>query len=442
MKVNLEEISPTRQKLQVEIEPADLQAEEKKLLQRYAQQAKIPGFRPGKAPPDMVKRKFGKNIRDELKQSVLSRAYEHGVKEKNLKVLRLVDSDADQVDLDKGGTLEVTLDVQPEFELPNYTGLAVKAPRVEVAAEEIDETVNEIRKQQSRFEAVDRAAEEGDYVQVSYKGTVDGKALEELAPDLKIWGTQNKTWEEAGATEAGVPAVADGIIGMAKDDTKDTTMTIPDAFPVEELRGKEVSYHLEVHEVRERILPEINEEFLKAFGVETEEALRKQIEDDIRARKDQERNSALRRQVSDHLLHAVNFELPESAVEQESANIQNEILQQNRQRGLPEEEIEKHQEEIARNAAQAGRERVKLHLILARIAEKEKIEVQNDDFQRAIMSQAMQTRRKPEEIVKELQSDRNRVNALRQNLLFGKTLGFLVEKAEIEDVDPSEVPQT
>lgn len=434
MNVTVEEVSSTRKTLRVDIDPADLQAEEKKLLQRYSQQARIPGFRPGKAPPEMVRRKFGKQIRDELRRAVLSRAYETGMKEADLPVLAVIEAKDDNFDLDNGGPFEVTVDVRPEFDLPNYTGIAVKAPKVVVEDKEVDDALDEIRKQQSKFEPVEREAAEGDYVQVTYTGTVDDKPLADLAPDLKIWGTQNKTWEEAGASEAGVPAVADGVIGMKAGDTKETTMTLPDAFPVEDLQGKEAKYQLEVHEVRERILPEMDEDFLKGFNVENVEALRQQISDDIRSRKDQERGNHIRRQISENILNQVNFDLPQSNIETETNNIRNEVIQQNRQRGLPEEEIEKHQADIESNAASMARERVKLYLILGRIAEQEKIEVSNEDMQRAIMMNAMQTRRKPEEIVKELEGNREAVNSMRQNLLISKTMGWLSEKADVEEV--------
>ena len=277
-------------------------------------------------------------------------------------------------------------------------------------------------------------------MKLSYTGTVNGEPLADQLkeqPRLQAWGTVTNGWEEAGTDEAkqfGVPAVIDALVGMKAGDKQSVEQVLADDFAVEALRGQTVAYEVSVEEVRERKLPEIDEEFLKSVRAETLEDFKAQIMDDLEGRKKREAEDAQREQILNFLGEAVDFPLPESGVEGETQNAMARIISQNMQQGVPEEEFEKHKEQIFAGASQSAKRDVKLQIILNKIAAEEKITVENEDLSRAVYTMAIQQRQKPEDLAKELRKDRNRVVQLQRQILFSKTLDLLTKEAKVTTV--------
>lgn len=438
MNVNVEDLSATRKKLVVEIPVELVNEEEKEILGHFAQRAKLPGFRPGKAPVEMIRKRFAKDIQDELERKVRASAYEKGIEESKLDVLQVIDFDGEVVKSGQPSQLEVTVDIRPQFELPEYKGVEVQVPPLEVSAGEIDSIVERIRKDRAERPVKDGPAEEGDHVKVSYEGFLGEQPIAEVAPDRAILGKQENTWEEAGDEKTGVEAVVHGVVGLKAGESGEREMTFPQEFPVEALAGQKALYKFTVHEVRDEILPELNEDFFKTLGVESGEQFRERIEQDLKQRKEHERRDRMVAQISDKLAAAVEVEVPQSAVESETQQVMREIVSQNKQRNVADEELEKHKEEIYNSAVSAAQGRIKMQFILARVAEAENIEVENEDMQQAILSRAMQRQMRPDQYVKELQKDRNQLMSIRQSVLFNKTLDFLMEQAKVSEVAPQE----
>jgi trigger factor len=212
-------------------------------------------------------------------------------------------------------------------------------------------------------------------------------------------------------------------------------MEFPEDFKPEALAGKTATYSLKAEEVREKVLPELDEELLKSLGVEDEEGLRKAIAENIENQKKQQNASAERQQVTEALLKAVDFPVPESGVQSETEQVLRDFMQRNMQQGVSPEEFEKHKEQLHEGASKAAIDRLKSRLILSKIAEKEKVKAEQDDFSRMIMMEAQQSGEKPEKLVKELQKDQSRINSMRSEIILGKTMDLLLEKAERTTVE-------
>ncbi len=440
MNVSISDINPTRKELTVEISPDEIKQEEQALLSEFANQVKIPGFRPGKAPVNLVRQRFGKEIRQELNRKIMSEAYEYGVRESGFDVFAVVNIENDDFASDSAGQLKLTVDIIPDFELPEYKGIRMNVAPTAVTDEEVDQAIDEMRAQRAEYNVVERAAEKGDYVRCSYKGSIEGKPIEEIEPEARMYGTQNSTWEEAGSEDApGVRPVIDALVGMRKGDRNTVPWDIPEDFGVESLRGKAAIYEVEVVEVRERVLPEIDETFLKSLQVESEEALRDRTRQSLEQRKEQMNTSSQRDQVNRKLLESVDFPLPESAVEQQTQEILRDFMQRQMGQGVPQEEFEKRKDELMEGAGRAATDRVRLRIVLSKIAEKEKISVENEDFSSAIMREAMMTRTQPDQLVKEIQKDRARLENMRESILVSKTLDFLLEQGAVNPVEPAGV---
>ena len=432
MNISTKDISETRKKLVVSVSGQEIDAEAKKLLGELSQSVKISGFRPGKAPVSLIKKRYGKQLESELNRKVISEAYEKSLKDSKLDIYNVVNIDDGKFSPGKDGKVEITVDVTPSFNLPDYKGIPTEVSSTEITETEVDNAIEEVRKQRSEFKKVERATKSGDFVKVSYEGKTNNQPIADIAPDQHILGKQENTWEEAGVENTmGVKAVVEGLVGMKVGDKKNTEMKFPKDFAVAELADKSAEYSLEVHEVRERVLPEINEEFLKQLHVESLEQLRKQVNDELKRRKENEMNQSLRHQISEALDKRIEFPLPESAIEFEAHGIFNDIIIQNRQRGIPDREFEKHEEEIRENSKSTAAHRVKLQIILGRIAKEEKIEIKNEDIQSHIMSEAMQTGAKPEQILKDLQKNRGQMMAIQRSIIYNKTLDFLVKESAV-----------
>jgi trigger factor len=434
--VTINDINETRKDVVVTISGEEVTQEESRILKNFIKQAKVPGFRPGKAPEARVRQLYSQQLTEELKSALMRSAYEQVVSNEEIDVYTIVEFPEPGAFLaGQEISLDLTVDVNPSFELPEYKGIETEKPSVEVEDAEIDETIDRIRRQRADFEVVEREAAESDYVKLSYTGTLDGEPIAEQLKDqprLQAWGAVKDGWEEAGTEEAksfGVPAVIDALVGMKAGDSKTVEQVIADDFAIEELRGKTISYAIEVAEVRERKLPEIDEEFLKTVRAESLEDFKAQIMDELEGKKKRDAEEAQRDQILKFLDEAVEIPLPESAIEAETQNAMGRIISQNMQMGVAEEEFEKNKEAIFAGATQAAQRDVKLQIILNRIAVAEEITVENEDLSRAVYSMAMQQRQKPEDLAKELRKDRNKVVQLQRQILFAKTLDFLLKES-------------
>ncbi|NBB80227.1 MAG: trigger factor [Verrucomicrobia bacterium] len=438
MKTDVQDINPTRKTIAVSVTAEEIAEQEAKLVKDFQRQAKIPGFRPGKAPENMVRTRFAKDIQNELKQRVISQAHEEGVGSADFEVFNIVDLSEGEIAAGKDTSVTFTVDVIPDFELPAYEGLKVTNEPTDASEEEINKMIDQILSQRAEYNVAEKAAEKGDYVQCAYEGKIGDEPVADLVPDTPMFGTQKNTWEEAGSEDApGVRAVIDGLVGMKAGDSKEVTMEFPEDFKPEALAGKTAVYSIEAKEVREKVMPEMDAAFFESIQVKDEAELRERIAENIENQKKQRNADSERQQITEALLKAVDFPVPESGLESETETVLRDFMQKNMQQGVPAEEFEKNKDSLHEGAQKAAHGRLKSRLILSKIAEKEKVKAENEDFSRLIMMEAQQSGQKPEKLVKEIKQDQSRINRMRSDIILGKTMDLLVEKAERETVEPS-----
>jgi len=436
--VQLNNVSATRKSLVVTLDPSEVDAEHKAVVGEIAKVARLPGFRPGKAPVAMIARRFSKEITDDFKQKVVAKAYRSALEKEKLDVLNVVNVEEGEIATGSSVTVTITLDVRPEFEVPDYSNLATEIAPTDVTDAEVETVIQGLRAERADFKPAERPAQKGDYVKLAYEGSVDGKPITDLAPDKQLYGKVPQTWEEVEGTNEGViPGLGKQLAGLKPGDKKDVPVSFPSDFAaVPALAGKAATYAVEIQEIRERVLPELNEEFFKAQQVDDLAGLQSQVRNNLTMQKQHQNRTGQRRQVTEQLAAKVDIPVPDSLVESETQGVLRQFLEEQVRRGVPQEQFEKDKKELFAGARQAAVSRVKLQLILAKIAEKEKLEVTNDDISNYIYREAMRSGEKPDKLARALGADREQLRSVQQSIIFDKAVDFLVSKAKVTTVQP------
>ena len=432
MNLEIKEAGTARKIATVTFESEEVSEKEKQSCQELCRVANIPGFRKGKAPLTIIRKRFSKELHEELNRKISTEAYEAVLAKKDLRVYSILKVDAGTLDPKSSATVEVTIDVEPEFELPDYENFELEVKPVEVKEVEVSKELQSLCDQRASFEVVERQVANGDFVKCSYEGKIEDQSVADLVPEKPVYGKQANTWEEAGETKGmGLETIAKAIVGMAKDESKKVETTFDDNFEVPPLAGKTVQYFIEVHEIREKKAPlPDSKEFLESLKVENLSELKEKIHKDLLARKERENINSKRQQITQKILEMPEFPLPQQAVENES----NTIFQSNARRaiqsGTKQDEIEEKKDELWKQSRTQAQARVKLTITLGRIAEKEKIEVKNEDLAQAATHEAMMMRKDPNEFIKDLTKDQGRLNQFRQDILHDKTLEIVASKGK------------
>jgi trigger factor len=441
--IELKDLSETRKNLVVSLDQSEVEGEYQAVVGEFAKQARLPGFRPGKAPAAMILKKYAKEITDEFKSKIVNKAYRGGLEQAKLDIISIINVEQGTIEPNLSSAITFTLDVRPAITLPDYAGLPTEVQPVEPTEAEVDTVIASLRNERADFKVAARAAQKGDYVKLAYEGRVDGKPILELAPDKQIYGKVPQTWEEVEGQEGVIPGLGAQLTGVTAGDKKDVTVTFPAEFsPVAALAGKSAVYAVEIQEVRERVQPQLNAEFFKTQQVDSLEALRTKVREDLKLRKGYENRSAQRRQVSDALSARANFTVPESLVESETQNMLRQFIGENLRRGVPQESFEKDKKQLYEGARQAATSRVKVQMMLAKIAEQEKITVTEKDIDDFIYREAARSRQSPEKLIKNFTKDRDQLRAVQQSIIFDKALDFIVSKATVSTVQskPEKTP--
>jgi trigger factor len=421
--------------MRVEIEAQKVDEAFESVMKDFRREASLPGFRPGKAPREMVLRKYEKEILDETKRKLISEAYRKAVEEQKLDVLG--QPDIEEIQFNRGQPLQfaATIETAPEFELPDYKGLLIQRELRSVTDADVERALNLLREQRVTFNKVERALQSGDIAVVNYTGTCEGKPIIELAPTAKGLSENKHFWVEA-TPNSFIPGFADQLIGAQAGDKRTVAVDFPADFVTPQLAGKKGSYEVEVTEVKEKVLPALDEALAKSYGAESLEKLQAGVRTDLENELKFKQDKTVRTEVVRALLGRVNFDLPETAVAHETRNVVYDLVQENTKRGVPRQAIEQQKEQIYSAATRNAKERVKVQFLLQKIAEKEDIKVSQEEIAQRVHHLAGMYQIPADKFLRDLQK-RNGLIEVYDQIMNEKVINFLQENAKIEDVPPS-----
>jgi len=433
--VSVENLAPCKKLVRVELDAAAVDAAFDAITKEFQKQAVLPGFRPGKAPRDMVIRKHAAEIKEEAKRKLIGDNYRKAIEEQKLNVIGY--PDIEEVQFERGQPLQFTATVEtaPEFQLPEYKGLPAVLETKTVTDADVTRALDLLRGQHTKFETVSRPLAGGDIAVVNYTGACAGKPISELAPTAKGLTEQKNFWVE---TESGsfIPGFAAQLIGAQAGEKRTVNVDFPADFVTPQLQGKKGVYEVELVEVKQKVLPALDEELAKKFGAENLEKLTAGVRADLENELRYSQSKAVRNQTVRALLGRVNFELPETAVAAETRNVVYDIVRQNTQRGIGRDLIEKQKDEIYTAAAGSAKESVKLAFLVQRIADQEKITVTQEDALKRAQQLAMMYQMPFDQFLKDLQK-RNGVNELYDQVLREKVLELIEKHAVISPGTPA-----
>ena len=435
MNVTLEHLAPCKKLLRVEVDKEEVDAAFEEVTREFVKRARLPGFRPGKAPIHLVIKAFGGRVEEEVRRKLVSDNFRKALEDQQLEVAG--QTDLEVIHFAKGERFQfaVTVETAPTFELPEYKGLPVKREVRAVTEEDVDRALDLLRDQRATYLDVQRPVQSGDFVVVDYQGTCDGKPITELAPTARGLTEKKGFWLQI-EPEAFIPGFSDQLIGSQAGEQRAVQVTFPADFVTPQLAGKPGQFEVTIVQVKEKVSPELNDAFAQALGAEDMTALRNGVRGDLENELHYSTKRSTREQIVRELLRRVQCDLPESVVAKETKTVVYDIVRENTERGIAREAIDRQKDQIFSYASSSARDRVKTAFILERIGAKEGLKAESNEVGNRILMLAQQNGIKPEKLVKQLK-ERGGLEEIREQVISQKALDFLEQHAVFEDVLPA-----
>jgi trigger factor len=433
VKVEVEKQPGSVSTLQIELPPEEVSEEWDAIANSFARFAKIPGYRPGKAPRAVIEKRFRKEIRDELTKKLVSKSYHEAIEQEQLRVASLANIEDVQLGDDKSMRFRATVVTAPEFELPEYKNIPVQLPETKISEAEIDAALERLRDQSADFVDVpERGLKMGDFAVIDFEGSSDGRPISEIAPQAsKNLHGGKKFWLRL-APDNFLPKFCEQMLGQKPGGTRAVSVDFAADFPVKELAGRQANYSVTVREIKQKVLPAVDDVFAaKLIPGKTLADLREIIEHDLVHEKEHGRERANEGQVVKYLHERIQLELPPALLKSETRRILADLVQRNRDRGVTDEMLKEKEKELIESAAGLAAHRLKTNFILHRIAERENIKVSREDIDARLREEAVRYNVPVEKMRKELQ-EHDGLDAFAEQILLGKTLDFLKANVSVE----------
>jgi len=437
MKTELIDLSPTRKEIRIELEPAEIRSAYDRISQEYSKAAKVPGFRPGHAPTSVVRTRYKSEIRSEVLRELLPDAVNNAIIEHSLNALGEPDVHLDNSEAlerlgDEPLTVKVGVEVLPEIELKEYKGLETTRRMRPITDADIDRVIDGLRDSSASLQPVeDRASQLGDTVTINARGKfVDEPEAEEIKVDdvEVVLGGQGVQQE-----------FTDNLTGVKAEETKTFLVDYPQDFSSPGLAGKKVEYTTDITSVRQKELPELDDDWAKSLGpdIDSLATLRAKIQEDLEARAKAESEHHVRGQLVKKLVADHQFEVPASLAEQQTNARLQDVARQMMERG-----IDPRSEQINWDSARAelmsqAMDDVRATMLMEKIADTENITVSDEEVEAEIESIATASRQSKEQVRAALTKNGGE-RSIAQRLRNRKALNLLVDNARITDAEWTE----
>ncbi len=422
MKVSVEELSPIRRVLSVEVGAEQVQPKLEEAYREWGQQASIPGFRKGKIPRSVLQLHFGKQIEDKVIKEVVSEAYGEAIKGENIRVAGLPEVDEVRLEPDQTLHFRATVETKPDLQVKDYLEIEVLRRPVEAKEEEVEQALKALQDRTSQFVPMEGwPALEGDLVYVDIQGLINKKAIKELSRD---------NYPVLLGSRVLLPELEMALLNMQKDEWKELEVALPVNFIQRNLAGRRAVFRLRVNEIKKKKVPELNDEFPKEIGEEgTLDDLREKIKKELLREKEREQDDSLKDEILDKIAEASPCEVPPSLMEEELNRMVDRTVQSLAARQASLKDLDLDEESLRERFREQARQRVRNSLILEAIAMKEQVEPTEEEIQKEVEEMALPLKQNPETLRRYLEKDG--LAEVKRVLRERKTLDFLFEHARI-----------
>jgi len=430
MQVTVEDVSSVKKILHIEVPEKIVIRELDNAYKNLKKTAKIKGFRPGKAPRSVLERLYKKDVHGDVSSKLLQDSFIEALKETELNIIGNPQIEPPQLDEKGPYKYDATVEVKPEINDIDFKGLALKKSLYQATDEEMEAQLKLLQQNMSQQQPVteDRPVKENDSVRIDYEGFEGGEPFPETQK------TENFTMKiGAGAISK---TLDKELIGMKPGEDKKITINFPEDHFNDKLANHEITFHVNLHEIREEILPEINDEFAKKLGqYETLDNLKNAIKDNLNEGYNKRVEQELNEQIYKDLIEKTEFELPESMVDYELNNIIDEIEKTLKYYNKSMEEQGMTKEMLAEKHRETAEKKVRRHLILGKIIDQENLELSDQELDDGFAEMAQAVNQPVEAIKSYYQQNQDNLDFFKHTLLEKKAIKLIIKSINIEEVE-------
>lgn len=423
MKVDVQVIDTVTKKIEVTFSGDDIRKIEEKIYDELKRQAKIKGFRPGKVPRNIITAYYKDYIEDELKKRLVNSTMLDALEESKVRPLgEPILSFIEENEL-SGYVLEC--EVVPDIDLPDYKGIEVEAEPITVSDDEVNARLENIRllHAEMRMRGNDEGAQKGDFVVISYQGFLDGKPIKEVKAD---------SYPIEPGSSSVLPEFENEIYGLKIGEDKEFFIDFPDDYPDKDICGKKVKFQLHVKEVRYKILPELDDDFARDMDFDNLDKMKENIREELIKEKERSRNRVIYQKIVDKILEGIDIPIPKRYLESKVESMLEDAKTRYPSEGVTEDIKLNIESTLRKDFEEKAKTKIKTDILLARIAEREGIKVEDMDVEERIKRIAQDSRRPYTDIMGFYERN-NLIDNLKGVILEEKTLNFLKDQAIIKE---------
>ena len=424
MKIDVDELSPVQRKIRVELPPETVTHEFSRAYQDLARRVRIKGFRTGKAPRSVLQGMYGDEIRGQVRSQLVEDSLGEVLKERGLQIVSRPEIEANELEEGRGFSFSAVFEIKPEIEVNDYAGVEVEKVKVAVTDAQVEAALERLRESYARLEPIAGrdVVQQGDFVTLDFEGSIAGKPF--------AGGKGENYLLEVGGGQT-LPQFENAIAGLKVGERQAVQVIYPENYSNHELAGKVVDFSVVVHDIKGKVLPALDDEFAKDHGQcgsleELKAVIRTRLENELKQIQDEE----LKEQIINRLLERHAFTPPPAMVERQTRYLMERY--QNRPASPQEPSLEEARKTLEPRALR----QVQATLMVEKIARLENIEVSEKEVQERIENQVRAAGEKGK-TVHEFYSRADARDDLRAQMIFDRTLGFLLERAKIKEVEPT-----
>lgn len=422
MKSKVKKLEGTARELAISLTSEQVNKVLSEVLEDIRKTAKIPGFRPGNAPLDIVQKHYEKDAMDEVKRRIIPEAYQRALEEHNVAPVSYPEVSGLIMDPSGGMTFKAKVDVYPEIKLRKYKGLKATREKVSVTDAEVDEAFLRIRNIHAEFTEKDGPVDKGDFGICDIEAFIDGKAITKK---------HNNMWIEANK-DSSLLGLGEELCGMKKGERKDVEVTLPENYPDKKYAGKQAMFNMEIKDVRVKKLPELDDTLAKKLKKENISEVREEFRSELMERKAHNSKVNMKNQIMEQLLKGHFFDVPGAMVERQLDVLVERAQSELAEKGVDKETIESQKDELKKRLKGDAEKKIRLYFILNEIANENKIAVEDEEVDNWLKSLA-DSYNQPFEEVKKYYKEKDLIDGLKEQLREGKTLDFLLSEASVTE---------